>query len=74
MRVLGNVHQTLRERVAAGVSQRRMLTALQASLGQQNGPDLTHRLTPLLLPEEKHTLGGSGGQPRQEPRLCSRTF
>lgn len=50
MRVLGAVRQALRECVAAGVAQRRVFPALQTSLSQQNGPDLTHGLTPLLLP------------------------
>lgn len=61
VRVLGDVHQPLRERVAAGVPQRRVLAALQPRLGQQDGPDLAHRLAPLLLPEGTRTLAASGG-------------
>lgn len=48
--VLSAVRQALRECVAAGVAQRRVFPALQTSLSQQNGPDLTHGLTPLFLP------------------------
>lgn len=62
--VLWDVDQTLCESVAAGVSQGRMFATLKARLSQQNGPDLTHRLTPLLLPEEKHILQLSSGQLR----------
>lgn len=54
--VLCAVCQTLRESVAAGVTQGCMFTALQTSLSQQNGPDLTNRLTPLLLPAQTQTL------------------
>lgn len=50
VRVLGTVRQPLCERVAAGVAQCRVFPALQSGLSQQDGPDLTHRLTPLLLP------------------------
>lgn len=56
--------QTLGESVAAGVPQGCVLATLKTGLSQQNGPDLAHRLTPLLLPEEKHTLGLSSGQIR----------
>lgn len=55
VRVFGAVRQALRERVAAGVAQRRVFPALQTSLSQQNGPDLTHGLTPLLLPARRGT-------------------
>lgn len=54
--ILCAVRQPLCEHVAAGVTQCCMFPALQTSLSQQNGPDLTHRLTPLLLPGEKQTL------------------
>ena len=53
--ILRTVCQPLCECVAAGVTQCCVFPALQTSLSQQNGPDLTHRLTPLLLPGEKQT-------------------
>ncbi|TNN25716.1 hypothetical protein EYF80_064152 [Liparis tanakae] len=66
VRVLGAVGQLLRERVAAGVAQRRVLPALQAGLSQQHGPHLAHRRAPLLLPEEHKavTLRGAPRDPR----------
>lgn len=57
VRVLGAVRQPLRERVATGVAQGGVFSALQAGLGQQDRPDLTHGLTPLLLP-----AGAAGGR------------
>lgn len=51
--ILRTVCQPLGERVAAGVTQCCMFSALKTSLSQQNRPDLTHRLTPLLLPGEE---------------------
>lgn len=51
--ILRTVCQPQGERVAAGVTQRCMFPALQTSLSQQNRPDLTHGLTPLLLPGEQ---------------------
>lgn len=71
--ILRAVSQPLCECVAAGVSQRCMFPALQTSLSQQNRPDLTHRLTPLLLPAEKQTtllsyssMGHFKNHPREE--------
>lgn len=51
--ILRTVCQPLSECVAAGVAQCCMFSALKTSLSQQNRPDLTHRLTPLLLPREE---------------------
>lgn len=48
--ILPTVCQPLRECVAAGLTQDCMFSALQMSLSQQNRPDLTDGLTPLLLP------------------------
>jgi len=52
VRVLRTVCQPQCECVAAGVTQCGVFPALQTGLSQQDRPDLTHGLTPLLLPAE----------------------
>lgn len=69
--VLRTVYQPLCECVAAGITQCCMFTALQTSLSQQNRPDLTHRLTPLLLPGKKQTQRSSLRYGKAKTQMCS---